>query len=609
MAVTQNNNKQELAGFHKKCASLKKEGDQLFMKQDHMNAIHAYGRALSLALAGSPERSALLTSQAACFIREKRFREAIECCTAALQDIPNGKVALKRRATAYEQLGQFKEAQHDLEVAWKQDDTDESVKTMLDKVRGKAKAAAKKKTAVSGLGGSSLEKRPQQYTREQIAAAQAQQQRQRALQAQAQQQIPDLTIRFMREGKDSAEVKVPVTVTYVDLVNHAKKSFSLEEDKNIILKWLDLEDEMMTLTSRADLRFALQTFVNEPEYKKAQEAKVKDGANQELPVIELRVHDSEGTVSETKENVQPEELATEDEPAEDVIEIDEWLLSFAALFRKTLGEAAPPKGPLDLREIGLEKCCETLEKAVGSPEAKTLLGAAADKFQEAATAAMFNWGNAHVCAARKIIDVAALKKKAERDGETKKEENENVEDEYANIKQDLPELDAEFNKAIALFQKALNIKGDFFEASIAWGQQAFERAKIHSNLAKLESDKKEKQKLEKEADKMFDLALQKFDESMKMLSPEQRDVVLVEGSEETSGVKAQILVLWGNVLYERSSVKFLRNDKSWKKDTQSSVAKFNEAACAKGDIVRALQNHASKEWEDEEKAKKEAGVA
>jgi len=608
MAVNQNNNKQELAGFHKKCASLKKEGDQLFMKQEHLRAIHTYEKALGLALAGSPERSALLTSQAACWIREKQFSHAILCCTAALEDVPNGKVALKRRATAYEQLGQFKEAQHDLEVAWKQDDTDESVKAMLDKVRGKAKAAAKKKTAVNGLGGSSLEKRPQQYTREQIAAAQAQQQRQRALQAQAQQKIPDLTIRFMREGKDSAEVKVPISVTYTDLVNHAKKSFSLEDDKNIILKWLDLEDEVLTLTSRADLRFALTTFANAEDYKKSQENK-KDGANSELPVIELRVFDSEGAVSETKENVQPEELATEDEPAEDVIEIDEWLLSFAALFRRTLGDAAPPKGPLDLREIGLEKCCETLEKAVGSPEAKTLLGAAADKFQEAATAAMFNWGNVHVCAARKIIEVAAEKRRAERDGENKNEENENEDDDYADIKKDLPELDAEFDKAIALFQKALNIKGDFFEASIAWGQQAFERAKIYSNIAKSESDKKEKQKMEKEADKMFDLALQKFDESMKMLSPEQRDVVLVEGSEETSGVKAQILVLWGNVLYERSSVKFLRNDKSWKKDTQSAVAKFNEAACAKGDIVRALQNHISKEWEDEEKAKKEAGAA
>jgi len=608
MAVTQNNNKQELAGFSKKCASLKKEGDQLFMKQEHLRAIHTYEKALGLALAGSPERSALLTSQAACWIREKQFSHAILCCTAALEDVPNGKVALKRRATAYEQLGQFKEAQHDLEVAWKQDDTDESVKAMLDKVRGKAKAAAKKKTAVNGLGGSSLEKRPQQYTREQIAAAQAQQQRQRALQAQAQQKIPDLTIRFMREGKDSAEVKVPISVTYTDLVNHAKKSFSLEDDKNIILKWLDLEDEVLTLTSRADLRFALTTFANAEDYKKSQENK-KDGANSELPVIELRVFDSEGAVSETKENVQPEELATEDEPAEDVIEIDEWLLSFAALFRRTLGDAAPPKGPLDLREIGLEKCCETLEKAVGSPEAKTLLGAATDKFQEAATAAMFNWGNVHVCAARKIIEVAAEKRRAERDGENKNEENENEDDDYADIKKDLPELDAEFDKAIALFQKALNIKGDFFEASIAWGQQAFERAKIYSNIAKSESDKKEKQKVEKEADKMFDLALQKFDESMKMLSPEQRDVVLVEGSEETSGVKAQILVLWGNVLYERSSVKFLRNDKSWKKDTQSAVAKFNEAACAKGDIVRALQNHISKEWEDEEKAKKEAGAA
>ena len=101
------------------------------------------------------------------------------------------------------------------------------------------------------------------------------------------------------------------------------------------MKWLDLEDEMLTLTSRADLRFALTTFANAEDYKKSQESKVKDGSNPELPVIELRVHDSEGQVSETKENVQPEELATEDEQAEDVIEIDEGLLSFAALFRNS----------------------------------------------------------------------------------------------------------------------------------------------------------------------------------------------------------------------------------------------------------------------------------
>ena len=173
--VAQNNNKQELAGFSKKCQTLKKEGDSLFMKNEHGQAIQMYDSALSLALAGSSERSAILTSKAACYIRERKFLEAIACCTEALVDCPNGKVALKRRATAFEQLGKFKEAQHDLEVAYKQDDTDDSVKQQLDKVRGKAKAGSKKngKKEVSGLGGSSLEKRPQQqYTREQQIQAQ-----------------------------------------------------------------------------------------------------------------------------------------------------------------------------------------------------------------------------------------------------------------------------------------------------------------------------------------------------------------------------------------------------------------------------------------------------
>ena len=56
------------------------------------------------------------------------------------------------RATAYEQLGQFKEAQHDLEVAWKQDDTDESVKAMLDKVRGKSESSGEEEDGSQRIG-------------------------------------------------------------------------------------------------------------------------------------------------------------------------------------------------------------------------------------------------------------------------------------------------------------------------------------------------------------------------------------------------------------------------------------------------------------------------
>jgi hypothetical protein len=69
--------------------------------------------------------------------------------------------------------------------------------------------------------------------------------------------------------------------------------------------------------------------------------------------------------SETPDMVTPASVGAagtvpdeEEEPAEDVIEIDEWLLTFAGLFRTHLGDAAAPEGPLDLRAIGLEKCCE-----------------------------------------------------------------------------------------------------------------------------------------------------------------------------------------------------------------------------------------------------------
>ena len=81
-------------------------------------------------------------------------------------------------------------------------------------------------------------------------------------------------------------------------------------------------------------------------------------------------------------------MATEDEQAEDVIEVDEWLLSFC-IVQKDIEKH--PQKDVRLERNWLGKCVK-LEKAVGSPEAKILLAAAADKFQEAATAAMFNWG-------------------------------------------------------------------------------------------------------------------------------------------------------------------------------------------------------------------------
>ena len=105
------------------------------------------------------------------------------------------------------------------------------------------------------------------------------------------------------------------------------------------------------------------------------------------------------------------------------------------------------------------------------------------------------------------------------------------------------------------------------------------------------------------ADAMFALAEGKFQESLGMLPAEDKDAAAAaetstsggeEGGEEKANelrVKSQILVLWGNVLFERSQVKHHRDAKDWQADCDAAVAKFQDAGCVRTDIVRALMNH------------------
>ena len=88
-----------------------------------------------------------------------------------------------------------------------------------------------------------------------------------------------------------------------------------------------------------------------------------------------------------------------------VVEIDEWLLDFADAFKAklALGEGES----VDINGMGYDKAYEALEAVMASPDAGRLMAAASAKFQEAAAAALYNWGNVHVCLGRKITEVAA----------------------------------------------------------------------------------------------------------------------------------------------------------------------------------------------------------
>nr|GFD39606.1 hypothetical protein [Tanacetum cinerariifolium] len=83
------------------------------------------------------------------------------------------------------------------------------------------------------------------------------------------------------------------------------------------------------------------------------------------------------------------------------VEMDDWLFEFAQLFRTHIG--IDPDAHIDLHELGMEMCSEALEETVTSEKAQALFDKASLKFQEVAALAFFNWGNVHMCAARKRI--------------------------------------------------------------------------------------------------------------------------------------------------------------------------------------------------------------
>lgn len=618
--------KNEIASFAKKSEKLKEEGNMHFGKRQMKEALVAYQKALEMTLAGTEERASLYSNRAACYLMENNYQAAIRESNLALEASPNFKAALMRRSRAYEQIGLYDRAASDLESALKVDPTDD-VRKKLAAVKTAA-ANAKKSRAnmgggVAGLGGSNL--RSGSLNRKGSRLTPAQQQAAAAVAAGGNrgqnQNLPMLTLNCTLNG-ETKTIVLPISVRYKDIIESVNANFPNNKEP-LSLKYRDPEGDLVTVVSRADLRSALASAVAAAEQRAAATGKPGIQPGQLAP-LDLTLVTVPSSPSETPDVVTPAHVGAQgttpeedDEASEDVIEIDEWLLTFAGLFRKHLGDAAAPEGPLDLRAIGLEKCCEALEVAVGTEKAKELLGAAADKFQEAAAAAIFNWGNVHVCASRKLVDTS------EPAGEGKEEGAEGQPAQLASegamkaaAENHMARLDKEYDDAIARYKESLAIKADFYEASIAWGQQAFERGKL-LHVASKEAKGDKAKKLAAETDAMFKLAEAKFEESLGMLPAEEAAASTSgtgeEGStaaapaEEGLGLKAQILVLWGNVLFERSQVRHHREDKKWKEDCDAAVAKFNSAGCSKTDVVRALMNHTSGDWKDEKTAEAAAG--
>mmetsp|Transcript_4833 Transcript_4833/g.6532 ORF Transcript_4833/g.6532 Transcript_4833/m.6532 type:complete len:677 (+) Transcript_4833:115-2145(+) len=601
---------------------LKEKGNVHFARREHVQALALYAQALRMTPAGHPARALLHSNRAACYLRDHQYSEVVHECNQALEAAPKFGKALLRRARAYELQGDLPRALQDARVLGEDAEGEmsrqevkgasaftEEVREMLTRLEANMKSSKTKQRS----------KALRQANQTKVATSKAQSAASvvgspAAAQPPMRKQVQPLNLKVSL-GSDTRLVQVPGMLPFSDLLAAIRRKFP-EEQGQLSLKYTDKESNLQTITSRQDLLTAVTQSMVQAQEKALGPAGLgglglggKQPATPTPPLPQPSVH---------------LQLVRETE-GEEVVEFDDWLLDFAELFRSQLG--IPAESQVDLHQQGLEKCNQALEAAVNSDKAVPLFQQAAAKFQEVAALALLNWGNVHMCQARRLFDSATGGGEEKKEGEAKEEDKPVLVTAEARAK-----AEEHYFLAQEKYKKALAMKEDFYEAVIASGQQLFERAKL---LSSTEVTDKEKSKRDEEVEELFQAAQAKLKEALEIV-PENAAVEGVvpekkedgaerkeegtsgskeEGKEEKKGegeeasppedvlVRSQVLVMWGNVLYEQSQVR-AQQGKKWESLLDEAVSKFREAKCSEDDIAGALTSHSGKKKEEEAKKSK-----
>ncbi|KAK8369270.1 hypothetical protein V6Z11_A01G100000 [Gossypium hirsutum] len=273
--------------------------------------------------------------------------------------------------------------------------------------------------------------------------------------------------------------QMPVNCSFKVLREIVSKRFP--SSKSVLIKFKDNDGDLVTITCTTELRLAESSvgalIPIEPEADKAsglgilrlhivevnpeQEPPLPDEEKEKPLETEGAKADESGSHSSLGDNgsegVDPEIEKTEKEASKEKagatedpeckeVEMDDWLFEFAQLFRTHVG--IDPDAHIDLHELGMELCSEALEETVTSDEAQILFDKAAAKFQEVAALAFFNWGNVHMCAARKRIPL---------------DESASKEVMSAQLKVAYDWVREKYSLAREKYSEALLIKPDFYE--------------------------------------------------------------------------------------------------------------------------------------------------
>ncbi|KAK8660944.1 hypothetical protein V6N13_051849 [Hibiscus sabdariffa] len=408
-------------------------------------------------------------------------------------------------------------------------------------------------------------------------------------------EVPKKSVKLIL-NEDIRWAQLPLNCSLVQLREVIHNRFP--SSRAVLVKYRDEEGDLVTITSDEELRLAeiaadsqgsVRLYVVEVDSK--QDPFFERFSHEEVHYLDI-------IRGKTAENGDSRKVIVN---GKDSCCIDDWIIEFSQIFKNYVGFDFDAY--LNLHELGMKQYSEAMEDIVTSEEAQDLFDMAAEKFQEMTALALFNWGNVHMSRAMKRVYFT---------------EDGSRESILEQIKTTYDYAQLEYNKAGKRYEEALRIKPDFYEAHLGIGQQQFEQAKLHwyytvANNVDPETWPSEKVlHLYNNAEDNMERGMQMWEElerkrshqlsdskneqnQLKKTGPDNlyQGISADEAAEQAINVSAQINLLWGTILYERSIMEFKLGLPVWHESLEVAVEKFEHAGVSQTDIAVMVKNHCS----------------
>jgi tetratricopeptide (TPR) repeat protein len=388
-------------------------------------------------------------------------------------------------------------------------------------------------------------------------------------------------------GDDIRIVLIPENCSLLQVMDIARYKYN-PHLKSFLLKFMDKEGDLVTITSTEDLRWVEDLYPQVPVRLHIKEVSPEREITRDLimPMSSAAREQNHYSTSECGSSRKEDERNSCS---------DDWMVQFARLFKNHAGFDSD--ACVDLRDVGIRLYYEAMEETITSEEAQEIFQAAEAKFQEMAALALFNWGNVHMSRARKRLILS---------------EDASKESILAQVKSAYEWACTEYVKAGKKFEDSVDVKPDFYEGLIALGQQQFEQAKLswrYAHTCKVE--------MGTEVLELFNHAEDNMEKGMEMwegieylrvkglaksrkgkiavdklgLNEQGKDLSPDEAFEQASNMRSQLNISWGTILYERSVVEFKLGLSSWEESLQEAIEKFKIGGASVADISVMVKNH------------------